>query len=185
MLILHQFFRVFCQSQGASLKCPPSGPPNEFFDRFGTSRDCSACKSMDNRGTRSGLSHSKKCCDRYERWLRIQISGDYGIDPASIETLEPELDQSVFGDESPSDLGVGLGRRLRRSVKFSDETETGNVPNETETANVRSWDSSLVRIQTLFLQRKKFWVTKISSLVFSNLLRNLQSVKHLCLFKST
>ena len=66
---------------------------------------------MDNWGTRSGLSHSKKCCDRYERWLRIRISGDYGIDPASIKTLEPELDQSVFGDESTSDLGVGLGRR--------------------------------------------------------------------------
>ena len=96
------FPRVLPQSQGASLKCPPSGPPKEFFDRFGTSRDCSACKSMDNRGTRSGLSHSKKCCDRYERWLRIQIL---------IETLEPELDQSVFGDESTSDLGVGLGRR--------------------------------------------------------------------------
>lgn len=138
------FPRVLPQSQGACLKCPPSGPPKEFFDRFGTSRDCSACRSMDDRGTCSGLSHSKKCCDRYERWLKIQISGDdHGIDPASIETLEPDLDEPIFGNESTSDLGVSSASRLRRVVEFSDETETGNVPNETETANVRSETDSV------------------------------------------
>ena len=35
--------RVLPSTQGVSLKCPPSGPPKEFIDRYGISRDCIAC----------------------------------------------------------------------------------------------------------------------------------------------
>ena len=86
--------RVLPKSQGASLKCPASGPPKEFFDRFGTSKNCSACESIDRRGTRQGLSHSKSCCSRYEHWLRIQISGDLGVGepPPHVETVGDDVE---------------------------------------------------------------------------------------------
>ena len=42
-----EFPRVLPKSQGASLKCPATGPPIEFLNRFGTSKDCSACRSLE------------------------------------------------------------------------------------------------------------------------------------------
>ena len=66
--------RILPSSQGASLKCPVSGPPKEFFDRYGLTGGCRACKSMAASGTRKGLSHSRACCVRYETWLRSQVS---------------------------------------------------------------------------------------------------------------
>ena len=83
-----EFPRVLPKSQGASLKCPATGPPIEFLNRFGTSKDCSACRSLETKGTRQGLTHSKTCCSRYERWLRVQISGEIAEGPApGIETV--------------------------------------------------------------------------------------------------
>ena len=83
-----EFPRVLPKSQGASLKCPATGPPIEFLNRFGTSKDCSACRSLDTKGTRQGLSHSKTCCSRYERWLQVQISGETAEGPVpGIETV--------------------------------------------------------------------------------------------------
>ena len=62
--------RVLPSNQGVSLKCPASGAPKEFIDRYGISPDCTACQSIDEIGTRKGFSHSKSCCRRYEDWLR-------------------------------------------------------------------------------------------------------------------
>ena len=44
-------------TQGVSLKCPPSGPPKEFIGRYGISRDCIACRSIDEIGARKKRFH--------------------------------------------------------------------------------------------------------------------------------
>ena len=122
-----EFPRVLPKSQGASLKCPATGPPIGFLNRFGISKDCSACRSLGSKGTRQGLSHSKTCCSRYEQWLRVQISGETveeplpglntvgtvetdkgGIHPfGESPTVKPELELSA-GPPSGSQNGVGV-----------------------------------------------------------------------------
>ena len=79
--------RVLPSNQGVSLKCPPSGPPKEFIDRYGISPDCKACRSIDEIGTRKGFSHSKSCCRRYEDWLRIQVQGQEVGEPVVRDSL--------------------------------------------------------------------------------------------------
>ena len=106
--------RVLPSNQGVSLKCPPSGPPKEFIDRYGISPDCMACRSIDEIGTRKGFSHSKSCCRRYEDWLRTQVQGQE-VEPVVRNSLgealeeyaptTPEEEEVLFKDGDPeSDL---------------------------------------------------------------------------------
>ena len=88
--------RIRPSSQGASLKCPVSGPPKEYFERYGFSEGCSACSSMARRGTRKGLSHSRACCLRYEAWLRSQVSSEEAME---VEVERPVAPEVVHGPE--------------------------------------------------------------------------------------
>ena len=88
--------RILPSSQGASLKCPVSGPPKEYFERYGFSEGCSACSSMARRGTRKGLSHSRACCLRYEAWLRSQVSSEEAM---GVEVERPVAPEVVHGPE--------------------------------------------------------------------------------------
>ena len=60
-----------------------------------------ACRSLETKGTRQGLTHSKTCCSRYERWLRVQISGEIancGVLQPGIETVGTvDTDKGVEG----------------------------------------------------------------------------------------
>ena len=85
--------RVLPSTQGVSLKCPPSGPSKEFIDRYGISRDCIACRSIDEIGTRKWFSHSKSCCRRYEDWLRTQVQGQDSIEPVVHDSLKEALEE--------------------------------------------------------------------------------------------
>ena len=88
--------RILPSSQGASLKCPVSGPPKEYFERYGFSEGCSACSSMARRGTRKGLSHSRAWCLRYEAWLRSQVSSEEAME---VEVEGPVAPEVVHGPE--------------------------------------------------------------------------------------
>ena len=88
--------RILPSSQGASLKCPVSGPPKEYFERYGFSEGCSACSGMARRGTRKGLSHSRACCLRYEAWLRSQVSSEEAME---VEVEGPVAPEVVHGPE--------------------------------------------------------------------------------------
>ena len=95
--------RVLPSAQGVSLKCPPSGPPKEFIDRYGISRDCIACRSIDEIGTRKGFSHSKSCCRRYEDWLRTQVQGQDNIEPVVHDSLKEALEECEYEPTTPGD----------------------------------------------------------------------------------
>ena len=95
--------RVLPSTQGVSLKCPSSGPPKEFIDRYGTSRDCIACRSIDEIGSRKGFSHSKSCCRRYEDWLRTQVQGQDNIDPVVHDTLKEALEECEYEPTTPGE----------------------------------------------------------------------------------
>ena len=90
-------------TQGVSLKCLPSGPPKEFIDRYGISRDCIACRSIDEIGSRKGFSHSKSCCRRYEDWLRTQVQGQDNIDPVVHDTLKEALEECEYEPTTPGE----------------------------------------------------------------------------------
>ena len=95
--------RVLPSTQGVSLKCPPSGPPKEFIDRYGISRDCIACRWRDEIGTRKGFSPSKSCCRRYEDWLRTQVQGQDNIEPVVHDTLKEALEECEYEPTTPGD----------------------------------------------------------------------------------
>ncbi len=40
----------------------------------GITQGCGACKSTEIHGTRESRVHSRKCCERYEKWLAEQSS---------------------------------------------------------------------------------------------------------------
>ena len=131
--------RVLPSNQGVSLKCPPSGPPKEFIDRYGISPDCKACQSIDEIGTRKGFSHSKSCCRRYEDWLRIQVQGQEVGEPVVRDSLgealeeyaptTPEKEEEVlFRDGDPeADLPPPPPKRIK--TRHCPACETGmDVP---------------------------------------------------------
>ena len=40
---------------------------------FGITQGCGACKKIEIYGSRQNSNHSKKCCRRYESWLKQQV----------------------------------------------------------------------------------------------------------------
>ena len=106
--------RILPSSQGASLKCPVSGPPKEYFERYGFSEGCSACSSMARRGTRKGLSHSRACCLRYEAWLRSQVSSEEAMEVEIGVPVAPEVVHGAEGlREALSELANDEARQDR------------------------------------------------------------------------
>ncbi|CAE7483352.1 unnamed protein product, partial [Symbiodinium sp. CCMP2592] len=102
--------RILPSSQGASLKCPVSGPPKEFFERYGFSGECRACSNMAQFGSRKGSSHGRACCLRYEAWLRSQVATDDSMDvevpvASDAEAMREALSE-LAEDESRQDRAV-------------------------------------------------------------------------------
>ena len=66
--------RILPSSQGASLKCPVSGPPKEFFERYGFSDDCRACSNISQFGSRKvRLMVELVACDtKLGCWRKLQ-----------------------------------------------------------------------------------------------------------------
>ena len=64
--------RVLPERQG--LSCPASGPPLKWIEENGITQGCGACKSIEIHGARKSRVHSRKCCERYEKWLAEQAS---------------------------------------------------------------------------------------------------------------
>ena len=139
------FPRVIPSSQRASLKCPSSGPPREFFDRFGTPTNCGACHAMDMRGTRQCLSHSKECRTRYERWLKIQIGGaddEHDMDPRDGKnfggsdyepSLPPAIEEAsnkedIFGTAEVADSGAGTQEKGSNDLEKLDLSDLVDGP---------------------------------------------------------
>ena len=50
------------------------GPPLRWIEENGITQGCGACKSIEIHGTRKSRAHSRKCCERYEKWLAEQAS---------------------------------------------------------------------------------------------------------------
>ena len=115
--------RVLPSNQGVSLQCPPSGPPKEFIDRYGISRDRLACRSIDEIGTRKGFSHSKSCCRRYEEWLRTQVQGQEEVGPVVRDSLKEAME-----DYEPSTPGEILEEKSERVGVVSEEPEPLEPP---------------------------------------------------------
>ena len=138
-----------------SLKCPPSGPPKEFIDRYGISPDCTACQSIDEIGTRKGFSHSKSCCRRYEDWLRTQVQGQEVGEPVVRDSLgealeeyapsTPEKEEEVlFRDGDPeADLPPPPPKRVK--TRHCPACETGmDVPGIRHTKECVKRNRSLI-----------------------------------------
>ena len=58
----------------SDLKCPATGPPVKWLDEHGVSLKCSACKEIEIRGTRGNKNHSRACMERYENWIRSELT---------------------------------------------------------------------------------------------------------------
>ena len=103
--------------EGQGLSCPASGPPLKWIEENGITQGCTACKSIEIHGTRKSRVHSRKCCERYEKWLSEQASvadlpreeiGDRPRDPsAEFEEFMEEFrpDPSVNRPTKPDDGG--------------------------------------------------------------------------------
>ena len=101
--------------EGQGLSCPASGPPLKWIEENGITQGCTACKSIEIHGTRKSRVHSRKCCERYEKWLAEQASvadlpreeiGDRPRDPSAefeefLEEFRP--DSSVNRPTKPDD----------------------------------------------------------------------------------
>ena len=64
---------VLPEGQAPNLTCPRSGPPLKWIEDFGITQGCGACKKIEIYGSRQNTNHSKKCCRRYESWLKQQV----------------------------------------------------------------------------------------------------------------
>ena len=64
---------VLPEGQAPNLTCPRSGPPLKWIEDFGITQGCGACKKIEIYGSRQNSNHSKKCCRRYEAWLKQQV----------------------------------------------------------------------------------------------------------------
>ena len=111
--------RILPSSQGASLKCPVSGPPKEFFERYGFSGDCRACSNMAQFGSRKGSSHGRACCLRYEAWLRSQVATD-----DSMEVEVPVASNAEAMREALSELAEDESRQDRAAVEVQGSPES-------------------------------------------------------------
>ena len=64
---------VLPEGQAPNLTCPRSGPPLKWIEDFGITQGCGACKKIEIYGSRQNSNRSKKCCRRYESWLKQQV----------------------------------------------------------------------------------------------------------------
>ena len=64
---------VLPEGQAPNLTCPRSGPPLKWIEDFGITQGCGACKKIEIYGSRQNTNRSKKCCRRYESWLKQQV----------------------------------------------------------------------------------------------------------------
>ena len=145
--------RVLPSAQDVSFQSPPSGPPQEFLDRFGFQRGCKACDSLEIFGTKEGFTHNAQCRERYARWLKDQVVGvdagglksrqeaslgddvDAGADHVDDGEAVREGDEDDYlpssGDASPN-AGLGLEGENSAAVQTTfakaDAFETGEHP---------------------------------------------------------
>ena len=92
--------RVLPEGQG--LSCPASGPPLRWIEENGITQGCGACKSIEIHGARKSRVHSRKCCDRYEKWLAEQASverADLPREEIRDKPRDPSLEFDEFVEE--------------------------------------------------------------------------------------
>ena len=117
---------VLPEGQAPNLTCPRSGPPLKWIEDFGITQGCGACKKIEIYGSRQNTNHSKKCCRRYESWLKQQVEEKQS-------RLEKVQDESVLvpsGGEASGEAALSGEARAEISREldelFSREFDVGN-----------------------------------------------------------
>ena len=117
---------VLPEGQAPNLTCPRSGPPLKWIEDFGITQGCGACKKIEIYGSRQNTNHSKKCCRRYESWLKKQVEEKQS-------RLEKVQDESVLvpsGGEASGEAALSGEARAEISRKldelFSREFDVGD-----------------------------------------------------------
>ena len=117
---------VLPEGQAPNLTCPRSGPPLKWIEDFGITQGCGACKKIEIYGSRQNSNHSKKCCRRYESWLKQQVEEKQS-------RIENARDESVLvpsGGEASGEAALSGETRAEISREldelFSREFDIGN-----------------------------------------------------------
>ena len=117
---------VLPEGQAPNLTCPRSGPPLKWIEDFGITQGCGACKKIEIYGSRQNSNHSKKCCRRYESWLKQQVEEKQS-------RIENARDESVLvpsGGEASGEAALSGETRAEISREldelFSREFDVGN-----------------------------------------------------------
>ena len=117
---------VLPEGQAPNLTCPLSGPPLKWVEDFGITQGCGACKKIEIYGSRQNTNHSKKCCRRYESWLKQQVEEKQS-------RIENARDESVLvrsGGEASGEAALSGEARAEISREldelFSREFDVGN-----------------------------------------------------------
>ena len=117
---------VLPEGQAPNLTCPRSGPPLKWIEDFGITQGCGACKKIEIYGSRQNTNHSKKCCRRYESWLKQQVEEKQ----SRLEKLQDESVLVPSGGEASGEAALSGETRAEISREldelFSREFDVGN-----------------------------------------------------------
>ena len=83
--------------QGPSLNAPVSGPPSDWIRAHGFTEGCSACKGLQEQGSRKGKVHNRQCARRYEAFLRMNAQTAHAETPSASSPNQPEIPRLVEG----------------------------------------------------------------------------------------
>ena len=116
---------VLPEGQAPNLTCPRSGPPLKWIEDFGITQGCGACKKIEIYGSRQNSNHSKKCCRRYESWLKQQVEERQ----SRVENAQDESVLVPSGGEASGEAALSGEARaeIRRDLGelFSREFDVG------------------------------------------------------------
>ena len=116
---------VLPEGQAPNLTCPRSGPPLKWIEDFGITQGCGACKKIEIYGSRQNSNHSKKCCRRYEAWLKQQVEEKQSrVENARDESVLVPSGGEASGEAAlPEETRAEISREL--DELFSREFDVG------------------------------------------------------------
>ena len=111
------------EGQAPNLTCPRSGPPLKWIEDFGITQG----KKIEIYGSRQNSNHSKKCCRRYESWLKQQVEEKQ----SRVENAQDESVLVPSGGEASGEAALSGEARaeIRRDLDelFSREFDVGEL----------------------------------------------------------
>ena len=107
---------VLPEGQAPNLTCPRSGPPLKWIEDFGITQGCGACKKIEIYGSRQNTNHSKKCCRRYESWLKQQVEEKQ----SRIENVQDESVLVPSGGEASGEAALSGEARAEISRELDE-----------------------------------------------------------------